>query len=77
MTLLQALLLGAVQGLTEFLPVSSSGHLVIFQHLLGISEPPLTFDVLVHIGTLVAVFIAFRDDYYHSAENHFPALLIS
>lgn len=62
MTLLQALLLGAVQGLTEFLPVSSSGHLVIFQHLLGISEPPLTFDVLVHIGTLVAVFIAFRDD---------------
>ncbi|MDD3852621.1 MAG: undecaprenyl-diphosphate phosphatase [Syntrophomonadaceae bacterium] len=62
MTTLEALLLGAVQGLTEFLPVSSSGHLVIFQHLLGISEPPLTFDILVHIGTLVAVFIAFRDD---------------
>jgi undecaprenyl-diphosphatase len=62
LTILEALLLGAVQGLTEFLPVSSSGHLVIFQHLLGISEPPLTFDVLVHIGTLVAVFIAFRKD---------------
>lgn len=62
MTILEALLLGIVQGLTEFLPVSSSGHLVIFQHLLGISEPPLTFDVLVHIGTLFAVFIAFRDD---------------
>lgn len=62
MTTLQALLLGIVQGLTEFLPVSSSGHLVIFQHLLGVQEPPFTFDILVHWGTLVAVFIAFWDD---------------
>ncbi|NLJ72933.1 MAG: undecaprenyl-diphosphatase UppP [Syntrophomonadaceae bacterium] len=62
MTVLQALILGAVQGLTEFLPVSSSGHLVIFQHLFGISDTPLTFDVLVHIGTLVAVFVAFWPD---------------
>lgn len=62
MTIVQALVLGAVQGLTEFLPVSSSGHLVIFQHLFNLSEGPLTFDVLVHLGTLVAVFIAFWDD---------------
>lgn len=62
LTSIQALILGLVQGLTEFLPVSSSGHLVIFQHLLGINEGPLTFDVLVHMGTLVAVFAAFWKD---------------
>ncbi|HHW60371.1 MAG TPA: undecaprenyl-diphosphate phosphatase [Syntrophomonadaceae bacterium] len=62
MTSLQAIFLGIVQGLTEFLPVSSSGHLVIFQHVFGIEEGPLTFDILVHLGTLVAVIIAFWDD---------------
>lgn len=62
MTIIEALVLGAVQGLTEFLPVSSSGHLVIFQHLFAMQEAPLTFDVLVHIGTLLAVFIAFWGD---------------
>ncbi len=62
MTVLQAFILGAVQGLTEFLPVSSSGHLVIFQHLFGITDTPLVFDVLVHMGTLIAVFIAFWPD---------------
>ncbi|MGI6435670.1 MAG: undecaprenyl-diphosphate phosphatase [Syntrophomonadaceae bacterium] len=62
MTVIQALILGAVQGLTEFLPVSSSGHLVIFQHLLGLADTPLAFDVLVHMGTLIAVFVAFWSD---------------
>jgi len=57
-----ALVLGIVQGLTEFIPVSSSGHLVIFQHLFGVQGSPLTFDVMVHIGTLTAVFVAFWDD---------------
>ena len=56
LTVIQAIILGAVQGLTEFLPVSSSGHLVIFQNLLGLQNTPLAFDVLVHIGTLLAVF---------------------
>lgn len=51
-----------MQGLTEFLPVSSSGHLVIFQHLLGLENTPLAFDVLVHMGTLLAVFVAFWSD---------------
>jgi undecaprenyl-diphosphatase len=60
MNLLQAIILGIVQGLTEFLPVSSSGHLVIFQHLFGLQEPALVFDIGVHIGTLVAVIIFFR-----------------
>ncbi|MCR4963652.1 MAG: undecaprenyl-diphosphate phosphatase [Firmicutes bacterium] len=58
----KAIILGLVQGLTEFLPVSSSGHLVIAQSLLGIEEPALIFDVFVHLGTLVAVFAAFWPD---------------
>lgn len=62
MTALEALLIGAIQGLTEFLPVSSSGHLVILQNLLGVNEQPLTFAVLVHMGTLISVFVAFYSD---------------
>ncbi|MGI6609269.1 MAG: undecaprenyl-diphosphate phosphatase [Limnochordia bacterium] len=62
MSLFHALVLGVVQGLTEFLPVSSSGHLVIAQHLFGISEGVLAFDIAVHMGTLLAVLIALRDD---------------
>ena len=54
--------LGALQGLTEFLPVSSSGHLTLGQALLGWSEPNLLFDVVVHVGTLVAVVGVFRAD---------------
>ena len=59
---LQAIILGIIQGLTEFLPVSSSGHLVIFQHLFGLKEPELFFDVCVHLGTLLAVIIVFRQE---------------
>lgn len=74
MTTIQALFLGIVQGLTEFLPVSSSGHLVIFQHLFAIKEPPLAFDALVHWGTLVAVFIAFWDDIVKILKRPFSRL---
>lgn len=59
MELYQGLVLGVLQGLTEFLPVSSSGHLVLGQNFFGISEPALSFDVSVHIGTLVAVLVVF------------------
>jgi undecaprenyl-diphosphatase len=62
MTLIQALILGIVQGLTEFLPISSSGHLVIGQHLFGLQHADLAFDVSVHLGTLGAVVIFFRSD---------------
>ena len=58
MTIIEAIIQGAVQGLTEFLPVSSSGHLTITQHILGVSgtgEENLFFNVMLHIGTLVAV----------------------
>ena len=62
MDIISAFLLGLVQGLTEFLPISSSGHLVLSQHLLGFRESNLAFDILVHLGTLLAVIIYFRKD---------------
>lgn len=55
----EAIVLGTVQGLTEFLPVSSSGHLVLFQNLFGLKEPELLFDICMHVGTLTAVIIVF------------------
>lgn len=63
LTIIKAIVLGVIQGLTEFLPVSSSGHLVIVQTLLGIdskSPPMLLFDLAVHIGTMAAVLFVFR-----------------
>lgn len=56
--------LAFVQGLTEFLPISSSGHLVLFQKLFNLSEPPIFFDVMVHLGTALAVIFFFRSDLY-------------
>ena len=61
MTGLEAFILGIVQGLTEFLPVSSSGHLVIFRELLGVeTEGGLVFEVAVHVATLVAIVVVYR-----------------
>lgn len=60
MTILQSILLGLLQGITEFLPVSSSGHLQIAQELFHLEEVPLLFDVCLHLATLAAVFIFFR-----------------
>jgi len=62
MNMLQALYLGVLQGITEFLPISSSGHLVLAQHFLGLREPQLFFDIAVHVGTLMAVCLLFRGD---------------
>jgi len=65
MSLLSSVLLGLIQGIAEFLPISSSGHLAIAEHLLGMSgaaEIPEFFDVLLHLGTLVAVFVAYWAD---------------
>jgi undecaprenyl-diphosphatase len=56
----EAIILGIIQGLTEFLPVSSSGHLVLFQQLFGLKEAELFFDVCVHLGTLLAVIVVFH-----------------
>lgn len=62
MTFWKAIFLGIVQGITEFLPVSSSGHLVLFQTLLGIKEGALIFDIFLHFGTLLAIIIVYWED---------------
>jgi undecaprenyl-diphosphatase len=62
MDLLNAIIMGLVQGIAEFLPVSSSGHLAIMKHILHMEETGLFFDVLLHLGTLIAIFIAFWKD---------------
>ena len=62
-TELQALVLGAVQGLTEFLPVSSSAHLVLVPWLFGWEDPGLAFDVALHLGTLLALLIYYRREW--------------
>jgi len=60
--LFEAIVLGIIQGLTEFLPISSSGHLVLVPALLGWSSPPLVFDTTVHLATLIAVLAVFWRD---------------
>ena len=62
MTLIQVVILAIVQGLTEFLPVSSSGHLVLVPYLFAWADQGLAFDVAVHFGSLAAVCIYFRKD---------------
>jgi len=57
----EALVLGVVQGLTEFFPVSSSGHLVMTQQLLGLTLPGITFEVAVHVATLLSVLVVYRE----------------
>lgn len=59
---IEAIILGIIQGLTEFLPVSSSGHLVLFQQLFGLKKAELFFDICVHLGTLLAVMVVFRQE---------------
>ncbi|UCD16878.1 MAG: undecaprenyl-diphosphate phosphatase [Candidatus Zixiibacteriota bacterium] len=60
MSYFDAVFLGLIQGLTEFLPVSSSGHLVLVEHILKVKLPGVVFELVVHFGTLVAVLIYFR-----------------
>ena len=62
MDILQALILGIVQGATEFLPVSSSGHLVLVPWWLGWDPPDLVFDTTLHLGTIIAVIVFFYRD---------------
>jgi undecaprenyl-diphosphatase len=77
MSVLQAVFLGFVQGLTEFLPVSSSGHLLLFQKLMLIpSDPLLFFDTLLHCGTLAAVIVALRHDVWNLIRRPFQRVTI-
>ena len=60
MTILQSILVGVLQGVTEFLPVSSSGHLALAKHLFHVGDVPPLFDIMLHMATLLAVVIYFR-----------------
>ncbi|MCL1877885.1 MAG: undecaprenyl-diphosphatase, partial [Defluviitaleaceae bacterium] len=62
MSIFEALILGIVQGISEFLPISSSGHLVVLQRVFGMDEDMLTFDIFVHVGSLVAILVVFWRD---------------
>ena len=64
MNFFQAIFLGVLQGVTEFLPISSSGHLALVEFFLGIEEAGLAFDVALHLGTLLGVLIYFRRDIF-------------
>jgi undecaprenyl-diphosphatase len=83
MTWWEALILGVIQGLTEFFPVSSSGHLVMGQALLGLQIPGILFDVVVHIATLISVLVVYREKVWHlirgaiglEAESTWPYIL--
>ena len=75
MELIKAIILGLIQGLAEFLPISSSGHLAIFKHVLGFeTETGLLFDVLLHLGTLAAVFVAFYKDIFELIKEGFSII---
>ena len=69
MSFLESVILGIVQGLTEFLPISSSGHLVLIQRLLGLGDVDLLFDIFLHLGTLGAVIFFFRKDLFNIILN--------
>jgi len=76
-TVFKAILLGILQGATEFLPVSSSGHLLLAQKILGITEPELAFDILLHLSTLLAVLLFLRreiSDILGSIFRRYPGL---
>ena len=77
MSVFQAIILGLVQGLAEFLPISSSGHLILARALMGISDATansaayMMLDILLHAGTLVAVVVVFWKDWWEILKNPF------
>jgi len=71
MNLIEATILGILQGITEFLPVSSSAHLALAHYFLGTQESDLAFDVALHLGTLLAILAYFRDDFWQMGKAIF------
>ena len=74
MKIIEAIILGIVQGLTEFIPVSSSGHLVLFSKILKFESQGITFEILLHFATLLAVIVVFRNDIIRMFKNPFSKL---
>jgi undecaprenyl-diphosphatase len=75
MTTLDSIILGAVQGITEFLPVSSDGHLSVFQYFMGLTEHNLSFDIAVHFGTLLSVLTVYRKTLFQITSQIFSFLV--
>ncbi|MGG1676915.1 undecaprenyl-diphosphate phosphatase [Neobacillus sp. NRS-1170] len=74
LTKLEALILGIIQGLTEFLPISSTGHLYLGRNLFGLQEAGLLLDTMLHVGTLLAVFIFYKDEFIKIIKKPFSKL---
>lgn len=74
LTKLEALILGMIQGLTEFLPISSTGHLYLGRNLFGLQEAGLLLDTMLHVGTLLAVFVFYKDEFMKIIKNPFSKL---
>jgi|SRR5579875_783192 len=74
LTKLEALILGMIQGLTEFLPISSTGHLYLGRNLFGLQEAGLLLDTMLHIGTLAAVLIFYKNEFVQMIKNPFSRL---
>jgi len=71
---LEALILGIIQGLTEFLPISSTGHLYLGRNLFGLQEAGLLLDTMLHVGTLLAVFVFYKNEFVKIIRNPFSKL---
>lgn len=76
MSTIEAIILGIIQGLTEFLPISSTGHLYIGRHLFGLDEAGLLLDTLMHIGTLLAVFVFYKNEWVKLLKKPFSNLTL-
>ena len=74
MSKLEAFILGIIQGLTEFLPISSTGHLYLGRHLFGLDDAGLFLDTMLHVGTLLAVFVIYKNELLQVLKNPFGKL---
>lgn len=74
MTFFEAIIYGIIQGLSEFLPISSSGHLALLPYVMKIKDPGVVFDLMMHLGTALAVMTYFRNDIFRYAKTFTPSL---